>query len=142
MSAERWSSSLAQLYAIGDPFLELLGSGSTAQSLQLQKPEDEQPVPQLEPDTKFEVLSTCPADEQPVPQLESDTEDSELEGYRGANQHELNVGEQVELEAEAPGESDEDDWGPWQGDQQQHQWSQEAIDKMFNDPEFIGVGHG
>ena len=80
MSAERWSSSLAELYAFGNPFLALLGSGSTAQSLQLQKPEDEQPVPQLEPDTKFEVLSTCPADEQPVPQLESDTEDPELKG--------------------------------------------------------------
>ena len=33
-------------------------SGSTAHLLLLQKPEKEQAVPQLEPDTKFEVLST------------------------------------------------------------------------------------
>ena len=83
MSAERWSSSLAELYAFGNPFLALLGSGSTAHLLLLQKPEKEQPVPQLEPDTKFEVLSTFPPDEQPVPQLDPDTEDSELEWYRG-----------------------------------------------------------
>ena len=57
-------------------------SGSTAHLLLLQKPEKEQAVPQLEPDTKFEVLSTCPADEQPVPQLESDTGLASLACYK------------------------------------------------------------
>ena len=104
MSAERWSSSLDELHALGNPFLALQGSGPTAQSQQHTRSEEE-----------YEWLYEDPPDEQlPVPDLEPDTE-PELE----------EPGEQPELE-EPPGEAYDEE--------QYHQWSQEDIDKWYNDP--------